>query len=60
MLTISNADKILRSVYLDAVAEEIKENTSPFISRLEETSARIPRRRRGGGGGGRGVSWLSG
>ena len=38
MLTISNADKILRSVYLDAVAEEIKENTSPFISRLEETS----------------------
>ncbi len=38
MITISNADKILRSVYLDAVAEEIKENTSPFISRLEETS----------------------
>ena len=38
MLTISNADKILKSVYLDAVTEEIKENTSPFISRLEETS----------------------
>lgn len=37
MLTITNADKILKSVYLDAVTEEIKENTSPFISRLEET-----------------------
>lgn len=37
MLTIANADKILKSVYLDAVSEEIKENTSPFISRLEET-----------------------
>lgn len=37
MLNISNTDKILKSVYLDAVAEEIKENTSPFISRLEET-----------------------
>ncbi len=37
MLSISNTDKILKSVYLDAVSEEIKENTSPFISRLEET-----------------------
>ncbi len=38
MITLTNADKILKSVYLDAVTEEIKENTSPFISRIEETS----------------------
>ncbi len=38
MITLTNADKILRSVYLDAICEEIRTNTSPFLSRIENTS----------------------
>ncbi len=41
MLTVSNMDKVLRSVYLDVVTNAINDTTSPFYKKIEKSNTNV-------------------
>ena len=40
-ITLANADNALKTVYLDAVSEQLNYNASPFLAQIEKTSENI-------------------
>lgn len=41
MLTVSNMDKVLRSVYLDVLTNSLNERTNAFYKKIQKTSANV-------------------
>lgn len=41
MITLQSADKVLKSYYLDAITREIDLHSSPFLAKVEKTSANV-------------------
>ena len=41
MITLNSADNVLKSVYLDVVAEQLNNNTNPLFSRIKQTTSDI-------------------
>lgn len=41
MVTLNSADSVLKSFYLDAVAESLNTKTNPFLAQIERTSADV-------------------
>ena len=41
MITLQTADKALKNFYLDAITKEIDTKVSPFLSKIEKTSANV-------------------
>lgn len=41
MVTLNNADSVLKSFYLDAVTDALNTKINPFLSKIEKTSANI-------------------
>ena len=40
-INLSNADSALKSVYLDAISEQLDTNASPFMAAIEKTSNHV-------------------
>ncbi|MBE5753718.1 MAG: phage major capsid protein [Clostridiales bacterium] len=40
-VTLTNADKALKSYYLDAISEQLNDNLSPFFSAIEKTTNNV-------------------
>lgn len=40
-VNLTNADSVLKSMYLDAVSEQLNYNTNPFLSLIEKTSTDV-------------------
>ena len=41
MVTLQTADKALKNFYLDAITKEIDTKVSPFLAKIEKTSANV-------------------
>ena len=41
MVTISSADKALKTLYLDVVAEQLNTEINPFLARIKQTSSDV-------------------
>ena len=41
MITLQTADKALKNFYLDAITKEIDSRVSPFLAKIEKTSANV-------------------
>lgn len=41
MVTLNNADSVLKSFYLDAVSEALNSKLNPFLAKIEKTSANV-------------------
>lgn len=41
MVTLSNADNALKTLYLDVIAQQLNTNTNPFYARIKQTSENV-------------------